>query len=217
MDITPAILAHDEADCQAKLFHPELRKVAKRFHIDVLNNTLVPKSCWADPAVIGGWSNLPEIEIHLMVTDPMQHAVAWKTKVPTLKNVIVHAEAIRNPNICLQLDAMKVGITLAVNPETPVEAWHDIPGCPSELLIMGVQPGASGQEFMREITLAKIRRARALFPELEIVVDGGVNTKSIQAINQAGATRAIAASAIWSSPTPESALEQLSDCAIMRS
>lgn len=215
MEITPAILAHDEADCKAKLFHPGLRKVAKRFHIDVLNNTLVPKTCWADPKVIGSWADLPEIEIHLMVSDPMQHVVAWSTKIPTLKNVIIHAEAIRNPNICSQLDSMKLGVTLAVNPETPVEAWDDIPGCPSELLIMGVKPGASGQEFMEEIALAKIRRARALFPDLNIVVDGGVNTKSIQAIAKAGATRVIAASALWSSAAPQEALDELLDCAII--
>ncbi len=213
MEITPAILAHDEADMKAKLFHPGLRKIAKRFHIDVLNDTLVPKSCWADPNVIGKWADLPEIEIHLMTTDPMRHIVEWSTKVPTLANVIIHTEAIRNPNICIQLELMKVGVTLAVNPETPIEAWHDIPACPSELLIMGVHPGASGQELMKELTLAKIRRARAMFPEIRIAVDGGVNTKSIHGIVEAGATRIIASSALWSSPSPEEAFEELLNCA----
>jgi len=215
MEITPAILAHDEADMKAKLFHPGLRKVAKRFHIDVMNGTLVKNSCWAEPTVIGSWNNLPEIEIHLMTTDPMHHIVEWSTKVPTLKNIIIHTEAIRNPNVCIQLELMKIGVTLAVNPETPIEAWHDIPACPSELLIMGVKPGASGQELMREITLAKIRRARAMFPDIRIAVDGGVSKKSIQAIVEAGATRVIASSAIWSSPVPEEALEELLNCAII--
>lgn len=216
MIVTPGILVHDETEFKARLFHPGLRKVAKRFHVDVLNNTLVPKKCWADPEVIGKWENLPEIEIHLMVTDPLRHATLWMTKVPTLKNVIIHTEAIRNPNVCVQLGLMKVGVTLAVNPETPIETWHDIPACPGELLIMGVHPGASGQELLEEITLAKIRRAHALFPSIQIAVDGGVNTKSIQTLAKAGITRVIATSAIWSSASPEEAFEELENCAIIK-
>jgi ribulose-phosphate 3-epimerase len=216
MHITPAVLAHDEADCKAKLFHPGLRNVAKRFHIDVLDNTLVPKTCWADPEIIGTWKNLPEIEIHLMVTHPSRHATLWRTKVPTLKNVIVHAESITDPvRTCERMNLMGLSVTVAVNPETHIEAFLEMQKCANELLIMGVHPGASGQEFLEDITISKIKRARALFPHLPIAIDGGVNTKSVQAIAQAGATRVIAASALWSSPSPEEALEALADCAII--
>jgi ribulose-phosphate 3-epimerase len=216
MIITPAILAHDEADCKAKLFHPGLRKVAKRFHIDVLDNTLVPGTCWADPKIIGSWSNLPEIEIHLMVTHPSRHATFWKTKVPSLKNVIIHAESINDPvRTCEKMNFMGMTVTVAVNPETQIEVFNEMKGCADELLIMGVHPGASGQEFLEGIALSKIKRARAIFPDLPITVDGGVNTKSIHSICKAGATRVIAASALWKSHAPEDALEELSNCAIM--
>lgn len=218
MQITPAVLAESEADCKTKLFHPGLRKVAKRFHIDVLDNTLVRKTCWANPGIIGSWPNLPEIEIHLMVTHPSRHATVWKTKVPTLKNVIIHAESITDPvRTCEKMNLMGLSVTIAVNPETEIEAFDDMAGCADELLIMGVHPGASGQAFLEDIALSKIRRARAVFPHVPIVVDGGVNTKSIQAIKKAGASRVIAASALWSSHAPEEALEGLHSCAIIGS
>ncbi|MFA5947179.1 MAG: hypothetical protein WC813_04115 [Patescibacteria group bacterium] len=216
MEITPAVLATDERDCHDKLFHPGLRRVAKRFHIDVLDNTLVPGTCWADPKIIGSWPNLPEIELHLMVTHPSRHATFWKTKVPTLKNVIIHAESISDPaRTCEKMNFMGMSVTIAVNPETQVETFDNMRSCADELLIMGVHPGASGQEFLEEIVLSKIKRARALFPDLSIAVDGGVNTKSIRAITEAGASRAIAASALWESHSPEDALEELGHCAIM--
>jgi ribulose-phosphate 3-epimerase len=216
MEITPAVLVQNEADCKAKLFHPGLRKVAKRFHIDVLDGTLVHKTCWADPLIIGSWPNLPEIEIHLMVTHPARHATIWKTRVPTLKNVIVHRESVSNPrHTCEQLGFMGLPVTLAINPLTTVEAIQDLEDCAHELLMMGVEPGASGQAFLEEPILSKIRRARALFPHLPIAVDGGVNTKSARSIIMAGATRLIASSALWSSAEPEEALDELRRCAIM--
>ncbi|MFA5945600.1 MAG: hypothetical protein WC802_01665 [Patescibacteria group bacterium] len=208
MNITPGILAKDENDCKTKLQLAELKN--ERFHLDALDNTLVHGSCWADPNIIGTWKELPEIEIHLMVTHPARHATIWKTRVPTLKNVIIPAEAIRDPQrMCEKLKLMGLTVTIAINPKTPVEAFNDMKGCADELLIMGVEPGASGQPFLGEVILAKIMRARALFPNLSICVDGGVNTKSIQAIANAGATRAIATSAIWKSASPLEELQRL--------
>ncbi len=210
MQITPAILASDEADCKAKLFLPEFEGVVPRFHIDVLNNTLVYERCWADPEIIGSWKNLPEIEVHLMVNHPSRVAATWKAKVPTLKNVIVHIESVHDPiKTCEKLKVMGLTATIAVNPRTPVEAVNDMRGCADELLIMGVEPGASGQSFLGEVILAKIRRARALFKDLPIAIDGGVSKKSIHALKEAGVTRFIAASAIWKSPTPLEELQEL--------
>lgn len=208
MKLTPGVLAKDELDCKAHLLFPELAQ--ERFHVDVLDHTLVPATCWADPEVIGTWSNLPEIEIHLMVTHPSRHAAEWKAKVASLKNVIVHAESVTDPvKMCKQMKLMGLTVTIAVNPGTPVEAFNDMGGCADELLIMGVEPGASGQPFMGEPILAKIRRARALFPNVPICVDGGVNANSVQSISQAGATRGIATSAIWKSPAPLEELHRL--------
>ncbi len=216
MIITPAILAHDEADCKAKLFEPSLKGVVPRFHIDVLDGTMFDATCFADPAIIGSWKGLPEIEIHLMVSDPMKHAVAFKRFVPTLKKVIIHKEIPRSLHrVINQCMSMQLEIALAINPRTEIAGIERYENDIQELLVMGVNPGASGQTFLGEPILAKIRRARALFPEMPIAVDGGVNTATIHAITLAGATRSIAASAIWSESVPQQGLEELSRCAIM--
>jgi len=216
MQITPAILAHDEADCKAKLFEPSLKGVVPRFHIDVLDGTMFNASCFADPEIIGSWKGLPEIEIHLMVNDPIKHAVAFKRFVPTLKKVIIHKEIPRSLHrVINQCVSMQLEIALAINPRTEIAGIERYENDIQELLVMGVNPGASGQEFLGEPILAKIRRARMLFGEMPIAVDGGVSKKTIHTITLAGATRCIASSVIWSESIPKEALEELSHCAIM--
>lgn len=216
MYISPAVLARSEEDAKKKLFHPGVRQAAERFHIDVLDGTMFGASCWADPNIIGEWNDLPEIEIHLMVQNPVLHVVSWKTAVPTLKNVIIHAEISRPlQKVCSQIKLMQLGVSLAVNPETMIENLGQYEKHIDELLVMGVHPGKSAQSFLGEPILAKIRRAHALHPALPIAVDGGVNTKVIRPLAEAGASRFIAANAIWSKENPREALDELSRCAII--
>lgn len=216
MYVTPAILAHSEEDAKAKLFHPELKNVARRFHIDVLDGSLFGASSWADPNIIGEWNDLPEIEVHLMVANPILHAVSWKTAVPTLKNVIVHAEIPRPiQKVCAQIKLMQLSVSLAINPETMIETLGQYKAHIDELLIMGVHPGKSGQAFLGDPILSKISRAHALHPTLPIAVDGGIDKRVIRLLAQAGASRFIASSAIWSAASPKDALEDLHACAII--
>jgi ribulose-phosphate 3-epimerase len=217
MYITPAVLAHTEQEAKEKLLYPGLKKAAPLFHIDVLDGTMFNASCWADAKTIGSWEGLPDIEIHMMVNNPLPQVVEWKRFVPTLKNVIIHAEIPRPKHkICERIKVMQLSVSFALNPETPLDALAKCHGHLDELLIMGVNPGASGQEFMGEPILAKVRRAQALHPALPIAVDGGVNEKVIRLLAEAGASRFIASNAIWSKAEPKEGLEELSRCAIIR-
>lgn len=208
MEILPGILAYDAVDFRKRLLHPELGKVASTFHVDVLDGTLFGTSCWADPNVIGQWKNLPNIELHCMVAKPVPLVETWKAKVPTLKRVIVHFEiGYSLPDTLKQLSALEVEVLVAVNPTTAIDEIKRL--SLDSLQIMGVEPGQSGQQFLGTSILSKIRRAQALFPNLTLVLDGGVSVANIKQIMAAGAVRCVASSALWKAESPAQAYAEL--------
>lgn len=208
MQILPGVLAYDEVDFKKRLLHTGLNKVADIFHVDVLDGSLFNATCWAEASVVGTWKSVPEIELHCMVQDPLPVIKSWYKYVPSLKRVIVHKE-IGAPlqHVIDEVKLRQLEIIVAVNPDTPVdEVKHlEIDG----LLVMGVAPGASGQPFLGEPILSKLRRARVLFPNLLLAIDGGVNTRNLHQIQTAGASRCVASSALWKSANPEEEYENL--------
>jgi ribulose-phosphate 3-epimerase len=208
LNILPGILAYTETDFQEHMQYAPLRTVAPMFHIDILDGTLVHAQSWGDPQTIAHWGELPDIELHCMVNDPLTVAQDWHKHIPTLKRVIVHQEiGARLKQTLAELRTLNLQIALAVNPKTPVDHARE---CDIDsLMIMGVEPGKSGQTFLGEPILAKIRRARSLFPNLPLAVDGGVSLTTIRAIAGAGANRCVATSALWKAENPVEAYQEL--------
>ncbi len=210
MEILPGVLAYDETDFRKRLLHPELCKVASTFHVDVLDGSLFGATCWADSEVVGRWKNLPNIELHCMVQNPLTVVQSWFEHVPSLKRVIVHREIGRPlANVIAKLRSLQLEVVVAVNPETPVDEIARLPI--DGLMIMGVVPGASGQAFLGEPILSKLRRARALFPNLLLAVDGGVSEHTLGSLVDAGAERCVASSALWKAENPASVYKDLLD------
>lgn len=217
MIIVPAVLAHNAEDCRAKLFHTALKGEVPFFHIDVLDGSMFNASCWSDPAIIGAWEGVPEIELHLMVQNPMLHAVAWKKQVPSFKRAIFHAESHRPIKTMIDdFKSMGVMPTLAINPETTIESIEKHLPHLDELLVMGVHPGASGQSFLGEQITAKVKRIHALYPALPLALDGGVSKMTIHGLHEAGIGRFVASSALWGNTDPKEALHELRECAMIR-
>ncbi len=209
LEILPAVLAHDERDFSARLLHPELKRRAKMFHVDILDGTLFHTSCWAEPNIIGSWPDLPDIELHAMVYHPLRLARAWE-HIPTFKRIIVHIELGDHLRIVVpQLKERGLEVVAAVNPRTAVDVVGDLDLAFDGILIMGVEPGKSGQTFLGEPILAKMRRAKTLFPNLPLAVDGGVRANLVGSLVQAGASRLVAASALWQAENPGEAFDVL--------
>lgn len=208
--VLPAILARDEDDFRRRIQHPTLRPAAPEWHIDVLDGSMFDATCWADPAVIGQWKHLPNIELHLMVHNPLPHVEAWKTHVATTRRAIVHIEIARPLGVVLEhIRHLGLETGLALNPESKLErAEHLIPHL-DVLQLMGVHPGASGRPFQGDVILAKIRRAQKLFPHLPIAVDGGVRKENAKELLEAGAQRLVVSSGIWQHADPAEAYEAL--------
>lgn len=203
MPLLPAILAEDKNDFHEKLFSLALHNEAPMFHIDVLDGSMFGATSFSDADVVGAWHDLPQIELHLMVENPLPIVEAWREKVPSTKRAIVHAEIGRPIGSILER-IVNLGLEpgLALNPETPVELFEKHASLLKIGLIMGVHPGQSGQAFLGEPILAKIRRAHLLLPRLTLAVDGGVTLRNALSLIQAGASILVASSAIWSAKNP---------------
>ena len=105
---------------------------------------------------------------------------------------------------------MKAGVTL--NPATPVALLADIIRDVDMVLLMSVNPGFGGQEFIPH-TLDKVRELRALIERTGssalIEVDGGVNDDTAPQLLEAGADVLVAGSYVFKSPTPEDTIHAL--------
>ena len=210
MEVLPAILAHDAEDFRSRIHFPGLASCAQTVHVDIPDGTLFNATCFADPTYIASWGNIPAIELHVMTANPMRHIAAWHRYVPQVRRAIVHLEiASALPTTLREIRSLHLETGVAISPRFHVDDiamhQHNI----DRLLIMGIEPGRSGQTFLGDPILAKIQRARHLFPNIHLAVDGGVSLENAHVLAENGAQSLVASSAIWNNPHPIHACEQL--------
>lgn len=208
MKIYPAILEKTEYDVQKRL--NQLAVMADRIlgvHIDIMDGMFVPNATWNDVGDIERLRTTLPIQLHFMVAEP----ASWIPDVlhdRRVCSIIVHAETTKDAAFVRQQVGSGTRFGLAINPDTPVAAVFEHLSVLDTVMVMGVNPGASGQTF-REDVLAKIEALRAKAPHIEICVDGGVNDKNAQKIKEKGADILVAASYLWNAASLTDAIERL--------
>ena len=200
--IAPSILAADFAYL-AKDCSDVLAAGADWLHVDIMDGHFVPNLSLGFPVVKSLSQALPHafLDVHAMVTDPSH----W---IPSVKSCgakiyTFHPEAVGTPDAAkaVALLAREAGLLpgLAFKPSTPLEPWMDLISDPSVfglILVMTVEPGFGGQQFMPSC-LAKISAIRKIRQNVHIQVDGGINEETIVAAAEAGANVAVAGTAIF--------------------
>ena len=169
VEVRPAILVKDREEL---LEHIEkVKPSVKTVHIDIMDNIFVPNKTVG----LESLTNLPSgisYEFHWMVKDPEN----WISRVPGKHMHLVHVETISDWTEIEKARADGARIGLAINPPTPIEELYPYINDKKidHVLVMTVNPGFSGQKYIKEVEL-KVNTLRAKFPELEIEVDGGIN------------------------------------------
>ena len=207
--IHPSILSADFANLEA-----ELRKIstADAVHVDVMDNPFVPNLSLGLPVVarLQEVSPVP-LDAHLMI----EHADRWAPAYADagVASVTFHAEASIAPiKLARELRARGAKAGLALRPGSGVEPFLDLLSEIDMLLIMTVEPGFGGQEFL-DLTLPKIRRARAAIDasglDVALQVDGGITEDTIWRAADAGANVFVAGSAVYGADDPADAIKRL--------
>lgn len=209
IEIVPAFLVKSEKEFEEKLRLVE--NDCKLIQVDVLDGSLFENVSWFDPVAIGQFATNVEIELHLMVENPIPIIEAWQKHVPTFRRAIVSAEMHRPNGVVTSYikDILKLEVGVAIDPETPLKEIEDVLHEIDQLTIMGVHPGKSGQPFDGEYLLDKIRTARHHRPDLVIEMDGGATNELIGPLAKAGVNRICAASMIFNTANPTEKLRTL--------
>lgn len=210
--IAPSILSADFARLGAEVDHV-LASGADIVHFDVMDNHYVP-NLTIGPMVckaLRKYGVTAPIDVHLMVT-PVDRMIADFIEAGATY-ITFHPEASDHIDRSLQLirsGGCKAG--LVFNPATPLHYLDYVLDKVDMVLLMSVNPGFGGQQFIPK-TLDKIAQVRSIIDAsglpIRLEVDGGVTTKNIRAIAQAGADTFVAGSAIFGAESYQQAIQTM--------
>jgi ribulose-phosphate 3-epimerase len=187
-------------------------------HVDIMDGHFVPNITIGPPVVASLRKALPEVifDCHLMIENPDEFIPEFAKAGATW--ISVHQEA------CIHLDRVlhhiadhgcKPGVVL--NPATPVETLTDVLDFVHHVLVMSVNPGFGGQQFIRNSLnkmklLARMRDERGL--NFRIEVDGGVALDTVADIVRAGAELLVAGNAVFGQGDAQQNARELLDAAL---
>jgi ribulose-phosphate 3-epimerase len=197
--IAPSILSADFTRLGEAVQAAEAAGV-DRVQLDVMDGRFVPNVTFG-PVAVRALRRLTRLtlEVHLMVTPPEDFIDAFAEA--GADTLIVHQESTPHLHRAIQsIHAHGKKAGAAVNPSTPATALSEVLTLVQLVLVMTVNPGFGGQEFIPE-TLAKLRELRRTFTEraldCELEVDGGIHLDTAARAVQAGANVLVAGSAVF--------------------
>ena len=217
IEIAPSILSADFARLGEQIKTVE-QAGASLLHVDVMDGRFVPNITVGLPVVkaISRATRLP-IDAHLMIVEPGRYAESFVKA--GAKMVSVHIEA--DPHAHRTLSAIRAAGAksgIAFNPATPLSALEEAIKFADYALLMSVNPGFGGQEFIPE-SLDKVRRLRKMIDErglrTRIEIDGGIDSDNIADIASAGAEIIVAGSAIFGADDPGVAVRKLREATVL--
>lgn len=209
--LSPSLLSADFAHLSADIEMLN-RSEADWLHIDIMDGVFVPNISFGFPVLkfVAELSEKP-LDVHLMIVEPGKFIREVQALGSMMMNV--HYEACPHLHRTIQQikeAGMKAGVTL--NPATPVSLLEDIIGDVDMVLLMSVNPGFGGQNFIPH-TVEKVIRLRELIDrtgsQALIEVDGGVNLQTGKLLADVGADVLVAGNAVFSAPDPQEMIREL--------
>jgi ribulose-phosphate 3-epimerase len=218
--IVPSVLSADFANLQRDVEMINSSE-ADWFHVDIMDGVFVPNISFGFPvmAAIKKYARKP-LDVHLMIVNPEHYIERFAEAGAAV--ITVHYEACTHLHRVVQdIHAVGCKAGVALNPHTPVALLKDILADLDLVLVMSVNPGFGGQQFIPN-TLNKVKELREmaslLNPDLLIEVDGGVGLHNLEILIQSGANVFVAGNAVFAAASPQDMIADMKklDAGIMK-
>ena len=205
LQILPSLLAADYGHLA-----DEIDRVAgsgaDAIHLDIMDPHFVPNLSFGPDFVALSRRVQPSLyrNVHLMMSRPDLYIERFFEA--GAQTIQIHVEA--DCDLWAQLRrirALGAKSAIVLNPETPVEAVEPYLDDADEVLVMTVHPGYGGQSFIADC-LGKASRLRALRPDLDIMVDGGINADTACEAARAGVNLFVSGSFLFRQPDMRAAV-----------
>lgn len=211
--IAPSLLSADFLHLQDEVEMIN-RSEADWLHMDIMDGVFVPNISFGFPILEAVKPILKKpMDVHLMIVNPQNYIAQVAAAGAYMMNVHYEASVHLHRTIAAIKDAgMKAGVTL--NPHTPVHLLEDILCDLDMVLLMSVNPGFGGQQFIEQ-SVEKTARLKEMIlnkgADTLIEVDGGVNRETGKRLVDAGADILVAGNAVFKAPDPLQAIRELKE------
>jgi ribulose-phosphate 3-epimerase len=211
VEILPSILASDFTRLAEEIARVE-RGGVSMLHLDVMDGHFVPNFT-IGPPVVKSIRKITKatLDVHLMITDPDRYAPIFIEAGADC--VSVHQEACHHLDSTLRMiqsEGAQAGVV--INPATPVSTLDEVLDLADYVLIMSVNPGFGGQQFLPN-SLRKVRaldaRRRQMNWNFHIEIDGGITMDNVSDAVRAGCDWIVAGTTIFHSEDPATAVRQM--------
>ncbi|HEV8385637.1 MAG TPA: ribulose-phosphate 3-epimerase [Candidatus Acidoferrales bacterium] len=211
IEIAPSILAADFSRLGEEIAAVE-RGGARMLHVDVMDGHFVPNISIGVPVV----SSLRKattlvLDVHLMISEPDRYVGAFADAGADM--ISIHQET--TPHLdrvlaSIQERELRAGVVL--NPATPVDTLSEVLSTVDFVLVMSVNPGFGGQQFIPG-ALEKLKQLKELRSRynygFRIEVDGGVGMENVAEAVRAGAEIIVAGTSVFHTPDPAEAVRRM--------
>lgn len=202
--IAPSILSADFGKLNEEI--ASIEPYSDFLHVDIMDGHFVPNITIGAPVVRCIKTKLP-LDCHLMIERPEDFIEDFVKA--GAKSITVHQETCKHLHRVIQhIKSFKIKAAVSINPATPLEMITEIIDDIDMVLVMSVNPGFGGQQFI-ENALGKIIALRELAPKIDIEVDGGINAETAQMCIEAGANILVAGSYIFGAKDRKKAILSL--------
>ncbi|WP_010252395.1 ribulose-phosphate 3-epimerase [Acetivibrio cellulolyticus] len=211
--ISPSILSADFSKLGEEIIRIE-KAGADLVHIDVMDGHFVPNITLGPPIVkaLRKVTNLP-FDVHLMIQDADKYIDSFVDAGADI--ITVHVESSCHLHRTIQkIKQHGIKASAALNPATPLNALDWVLDELDMVLLMTVNPGFGGQKYIDSVT-QKIKALRDNLVcrgiNVDIEVDGGIDSNNIYKVTEAGANIIVSGSTIFNSPDTSQIIRELKE------